>query len=77
MIAIDAGGLFDGIFNNTLQETLLILIHEVTRSKHKSIIKKGFHRYLNKVKKTQRTRESFTNCRKDYFLHCMTVIQSQ
>ena len=50
MIAIDAGGLFDGIFNNTLQETLLILIHEVTRSKHKSIIKKGFHRYLNKEK---------------------------
>ena len=50
MIAIDAGGLFDGIFNNTLQETLLILIHEVTRSKHKSIIKKGFHCYLNKEK---------------------------
>ena len=39
---MDSDGLFDGIFKNMLQETLLIPVKEVARGKHKSIINEGF-----------------------------------
>ena len=48
---MDADRLLAGMFKKTFQETLLILVHEVARVNHKTIINEGFHRYLNKVQK--------------------------
>ena len=36
---------------NKLHETLLILVREVSRGKHKLVINKGFHFYIKKVHK--------------------------
>ena len=38
MIFVDTDGLFNGMFNKTFQETLIILVHAVARVNHKSII---------------------------------------
>ena len=38
IIVVDADGLFAGIFKKTFQETLLILVHGVSRGNHKEII---------------------------------------
>ena len=51
MICVDADELFSIIFNDTYQETLMILVHAVTRGNNKSIINKGFCHYLNKFQK--------------------------
>ena len=51
MIVVDADGIFAVIFNKAFQDILLIPVHAVASRNHKAIIKEGFHRYLNKVKK--------------------------
>ena len=52
MIVVDANGIFSGILKKTFQETLLTPVHTVVRGNQKAIINEGFHRYLNKVHKT-------------------------
>ena len=42
---------FSGMLKNNFQDTLLILVHSVTRGDNKEIINKYFHHYLNKVQK--------------------------
>ena len=49
IIIMNEDGVVSGIFKNNLQDNLLIPVHAVTRFDHKSIIYKGFHRYLNKL----------------------------
>ena len=48
---MDADVISAGIFRNAFQETLLILVHAVSRGNHKAIINEGFCSYLNKLKK--------------------------
>ena len=48
---MDADGIFEAMFKNAFQETLLIPMHAVARVKHKAIINLGFHFYFNKFQK--------------------------
>ena len=48
---VDADGIFSGMFKNTFQEALLILVQAVSRGDHKAIINEGFHCYLIKFHK--------------------------
>ena len=47
MIVVDSDGIFVGIFNNNLNYTLFIPVHEYSRCNHKSIRNEVFHCYLN------------------------------
>ena len=44
IIVVDADDLFDVMFKNNYQETLLIRVHAVSRVKHKALINEGFQR---------------------------------
>ena len=65
------------MFKKTFQETLLIPTHAVARGGHKAVINKGFHRYLNKVKKLVVKGQTLPMVAKAYYLHCMLGIQAQ
>ena len=51
LIAVDADGIFAGMYKKTFQKTLIIRVHAVARSNHNAIRNEGFHRYLENVQK--------------------------
>ena len=51
MIVVGADGLFSGMFKDTFQDTLLILVHAVSRGNHKAIRNECFRRCLKKLQK--------------------------
>ena len=51
LIVLDADGFFSVMFNNTIQEVLLIPVHVVARGDHAAFRNEGFSCYLKKVQK--------------------------
>ena len=48
---MDAYEFSSGVFKKNFSETLLIPVHATTMGKHKVILYKVFHNYLNKIQK--------------------------
>ena len=69
---------FSGMFKNTLQDTLLIPVHAVSRVQYKAIINEWFYKFLNKVHKIKSADKGRPHqCFKGVFLHCMLGMKSQ
>ena len=51
MIVLDVDVTFSGMTKITIQKTLRILVHKVSKGNHKGVINEGFHSYFNKAQK--------------------------